>query len=319
MIQLGGRDISGSGSNVSSVGVAGQISYTSNHVSAHLAYGSVSNLLVADYKYFIRKGFRFQSGINRFIDDGIFGYRRARLIAELVDNHPLKTQIPFISGVTFRTSAGIAQDNPNLVNITPQYAALFNTSSSSSSSTPEITVTKMPTAFKLQEQIQATTQPLFVIGNQRWGVKSYIYTGLALRAYSTGDKMAMGQIGPILDLHLTRLRLQTGYTQSAVRGQSPFVYDQFIQGDRSVFAQGSFKVNRYLTLGGNISYDLISKLSTSKTVMAAIGPEDFKVILSREFITGTNRFGFDVLYGQPIPFDKLVMKGRADQGQLGGI
>jgi len=31
------------------------------------------------------------------------------------------------------------------------------------------------------------------------------------------------------------------------------------------------------------------------------------------------RVGFNVLHGEPIPFDKLVLKGTPDQGQLGGI
>ena len=58
---------------------------------------------------------------------------------------------------------------------------------------------------------------------------------------------------------------------------------------------------------------------TGETITAAIGPPDFKVLLSRDFLRGINRFGFDVLYGQPIPFNRLVLKGSPDHGQLGGI
>jgi hypothetical protein len=62
-----------------------------------------------------------------------------------------------------------------------------------------------------------------------------------------------------------------------------------------------------------------SKLFYQKQVSAAIGPDDFKFLISHDTIRGINRFGFDLFYGQPIPFNKLIMKGGADQGQLGGI
>jgi hypothetical protein len=42
-------------------------------------------------------------------------------------------------------------------------------------------------------------------------------------------------------------------------------------------------------------------------------------LLTDSLIQGNYRVGFSVLYGQSIPFDKLVLKGNADQGQLGGI
>jgi hypothetical protein len=51
----------------------------------------------------------------------------------------------------------------------------------------------------------------------------------------------------------------------------------------------------------------------------AVGPEDFKILGSYEFISGYNRLGFDVISGTPIDFKKLVVKGSPDAGQLGGI
>lgn len=312
MIQFGGRNIAGTGSNQKSIGASGQVAFSTRRLNAHIAYGSVSNLLVADFKYAIWKGLRFQSGINRFLDDGMFGFRRPRLMAEVVDNHFLPKQIPFISGVNFRTSLAWAQDNPQLINVTSNFAKLFG-------DVKTTTIKTYPNAFRLQEQITVTSQPLFVIGNQKYGVRSYIYGGIGLRGYSSGESMIMAQAGPVLDIHLDRLRLTTNYTQSRVRGKTPFVFDRFIQGQRSVYMSGDVRVSKFLTLGGSIGYNLNNRLVTSKMLTAAIGPEDFKLLLTREMITGQNRFGFDVLYGQPVAFDKLVLKGRADQGQLGGI
>jgi hypothetical protein len=36
-------------------------------------------------------------------------------------------------------------------------------------------------------------------------------------------------------------------------------------------------------------------------------------------IQGINRFGFDIMYGDPVPFKKLAIKGQGDAGQLGGL
>jgi len=311
LIQFGGRSLTNSNSlQAGKLGLGGQVAFTSDRLTSHLAYGSVSNLLVGDLKYRVNRHDRIQIGINRYLDDGMFGYRRARFIAEAVDNRALGN-VPFMSNVNFRTSAGFAQDNPQLINLSPQYAQLFGTAAQNSK--------KMTSGFLVQEQITGSTKPLFHVGNEKYGLKSYIYGGVALGGYSSGNARVMGQIGPVIDAHLSRFRLQTGYTQSAVRGSSPFVYDQFIQGTQSTFVTGDVRVSKYLTVGGTLGYNLVDKLAYGKTITAAIGPEDFKVILSRDMIRGTNRIGFDVLYGQPVSFQKMVLKGNADAGQLGGI
>lgn len=307
MVQIGGKSVYGPTS--SPIGLAGQIAFSSPRVTAHLGYGTVSNMGVADFKWLARKGFKFQAGMNRYLDDGMFGTRRARFLLEAVDNHSVGG-IPFLAGLNFRSSAGWAQDDPRLLNQYTSYGALFGSAANS---------TKITSAFRLQEQITASSQPIFSLGDSRWGVKSYIYGGTALRGYSTGDKMLLGQIGPVLDAYLGRVRLQTGYTQSAVRGSTPFTFDQFVQGTRSIYVNGDIRIAKYVTIGGSIGYNLVDKLYYGKMVTAAFGPPDFKLLLSRDMVRGTNRFGFNVLYGQPVPFDKLVLKGNADQGQLGGI
>ena len=202
------------------------------------------------------------------------------------------------------------QDNPQLVNLSPDYADLFG-----GTQTTKI----MNSGFRLQEQITATTHPLFAIGNDKYGVKSYIYAGAALRAYSSGDANIIGQIGPALSINLNRFNLQANYNQSAVKGDSPFLFDRFIQGQRSMNLMGDFKVNKYLTLGGGLGYNMTNKLFYSRTITAAVGPEDFKVLLTRDMVTGINRVGFDVIYGSRVPFTNLTFKGNSDHGQLGGI
>lgn len=307
MLQLGGRTLQGQTGK--DIGLGGQVAFQNRRYQGHLAYGSNNNVLVADLKGAITKTSGFQLGVNRFLSDGMMGYRRARLLAEVADNRTI-TGIPFLNGVNFRTSAGWAQDNPQLLNMTPEYAKLFGNDAKK---------TVQATAFKFQEQITATTHPLFAVGNDKVGVKSYLYGGAALRGYSSGDASIIGQIGPALDVRLNRLRLMANYTQSGVKGSSPFVFDQFIQGNRSVSFSGDIKVNKYLTLGGSIGYNLNAKLYYGKALTAAIGPEDFKLLIRRDLVTGMNRMGFDVLYGSAVPFQKMVLKGGPDQGQLGGI
>jgi hypothetical protein len=306
MIQLGGA--AAGTTPKSNIGVGERISYESDKVAAHFAYGTVSNMVVADYKYQFNRHLKFQSGINRYIDDGLFGVRRARYLAELVDYHTIPN-IPYIAGLTFRTSGGWAQDNPELINQNAQYAKLF---------TVPVNTKVMPSAYRFQEQVSASTHPLVAVGDDYMGGKLTLFGGTSFRGYSTGDTMAMEQIGPMLDVHLDRVRLLCGYFQSAVQGKSPFVFDEFIQGSRSTFISGDVKLAKWITLGGALGYNLDNDLLTARTINLAIGPTDAKFILSYDTLRGINRYGFNVLFGQPVPYDKLIMKNSADQGQMGG-
>ncbi len=308
MVQFGGRTTSGQ-TGGSGIGLSGQVGYSNNKFSTHLAYGSVSNLLVADFKSQLNKKTLFQAGINRFQNDGLYGFRRARLIAEVVHNHAMGN-IPYLSSLNFRSSAGWAQDNPQLINATPGMAALYGGTTNN---------TVMKSGFVVQEQITAVSQPLFSLGNEKYGARGYVFGGVALGGYSTGDARIMGQVGPTIQFKADRFTFSTNYTQSAVRGSSPFYYDQFLQGNKSANIQGDVKINKWLTVGGGYGYNLDSKLPYSKSISAAIGPQDFKVLLSRNMIQGINRFGFDIIYGQPIPFKSLVLKGSPDHGQMSGI
>ncbi|MBS1957200.1 MAG: LPS-assembly protein LptD [Cyanobacteria bacterium SZAS-4] len=317
LIQFGGKQVGQTAAtdpNNGKIGLGGQVSFTNDKVSSHLAYGSVSNLLVGDLKFkvpYAGQNTRFQLGINRYLSDGMFGMRRARAIAEVYHNKTFN-KVPFFQNVNFRTAAGVAQDNPQLINQSgTAYANLFGQAAQNK--------TVMTTAARVSEQLTATTHNLFVFGDDKYGVKSYIYGGVGVSGYSTGNARMMSQAGPVLDMHLNKLRLQTGYTQSAVKGSSPFVFDQFIQGSRSAYVSGDVKASKYVTLGGTLGWNFDAKMAYAKTVTAAIGPEDFKVILSRDMVRGTNRFGFDLLYGQPLRYNKLVLKGNPDQGQQGGI
>jgi hypothetical protein len=171
----------------------------------------------------------------------------------------------------------------------------------------------------VQEHITVNSQPIFAIGDQHYGLKSYLYAGGAGRAYSSSQANTLFQAGPVLDAYLGRVRLQTGYIQSAYQGSDPFVYDKFIQGKNSVTAQGDFKINKLVTVGGAVAYNMDDKKYTSRMVNAAIGPQDFKVLLSGDLVRGNYQIGFDVLYGQKVNFNKMVIKQSPDNGELGGI
>ena len=309
LLQVGGTSpLTGGASTRNGIGAGVRIGFTNDKISTHFAYGSVSNLVVADFKYLFNRHLKFQLGVNKFTEDGLFGLRRPRLISEVVDYHNYGG-IPFIANLGFRTSAGWAQDNPSLLSLTPNYQKLFTVNPHQGNTT----------AFRIQEQITAISHPVFAIGNDKVGTKMYFTGGVAAKGYSTGDHLLLGQVGPVLDIRLNRFRFQSGYTQAAINGKSPFVFDQFIQGTRSVSVAGDLKISKFLTVGAATGYNLVNHLALTRTLTAAIGPEDCKLLLSRDTIRGINRYGFDVLFGQPIPFNKLVLKGNPDQGQLGGI
>lgn len=307
--QFGGNSLSGV--KTRSNGPAARIDYRSTKTIAHFAYGVDTNFVVADYKHFWNKNFKFQSGINRYLEDGLFGVDRAQYRAEFVHNKTFSTPIPGVASINFRSAGGWYQDNPGLLNQSPSLAALYGGYQSPLKS--------KVSAFRISEQVIAQSQPIFYVGNEKYGAKMMLFGGACARGYSTGDHLLLGQVGPVFDFRLNRVNLRTGYTQSVFSGHSPFVFDQFIQGTRSVYVGGDVKVNRYLMLGGTYGYDLVNKLAYQKTICAAIGPEDFKVLLSRDMVRGLNRYGFDILFGQTAPFNKLIVKSTSDSGQLGGI
>lgn len=309
MVQLGGNSVSGDTSG-GGIGLSGRVGFSNSRITSNLAYGSVSNLLVADFRGKINKDTVFQAGINRFMNDGMFGFTRPRLLAEVVHNKSLSVKIPGIAGVNFRSSGGWAQDNPQLINLNSDYAALFG---------GPTTVKTQPSAFRIQEQISVSTQPIFAVGNDKYGAKAFLFGGLGVGAYSTGEARSLLQGGPTLDTRLNRLHFQVGYTQSAVRGSSPFYFDRFIQGTRSTYISGDVKVNKWLTLGGTYGYNLNLNLPYQKSLSAVIGQDDLKLMVTRNFITGMNRVGFDIFYGQPVGFNKLVIKGNPDHGNLSGL
>ncbi|MBY0357343.1 MAG: hypothetical protein K2W82_05015 [Candidatus Obscuribacterales bacterium] len=306
MVQLGGYQTNGS-NDKGRLGASAQLGYIGPRVTAQAAYGSNSNLLVATLKYQINNSTNFQSGINKYLPDGLFGPRRARSIMEIVDNRYVGG-IPYLTGINFRTSAGWMSDQPSLLNLTPEYKQLFT-----------MTNGNITSGYRIQEQLIANSHPLFALGDRKYGVNMNLFGGVAGKAYSTGDSLLMGQIGPILNVNLNRARVQGMVTKSAVRGQSPFVFDQFIQGSKSASLSADVKLCKWLTVGTNLAYNMDLKMLYQKSFSCAIGPDDFKLLLSRDTIRGINRFGFDVIVGPKIPFDKLVLKGSPDHGQLGGI
>jgi lipopolysaccharide export system protein LptA len=307
LVQFGGTSAGGTSGSGSSIGIGGRVAFYSPTWQTHLAYGSNSNLLVGDIKARVWRKVRFQSGINRFLNDGMFGLVRARLAAELV-NSTSYSNIPYLANVNLRTSAGWYQDNPQLVNISSTYAALHGNP----------TQTQITSAFKAQQQIMVSTHPFFNVGDDRLGLKGFLYGGAAARGYSTGNTNFITQLSPILDAHLTKyVRMQTGYTTSTVNGSSPFVFDEYIQGTQSVFLQGDVKLSKYVSIGGYTGYNMSQKLYYAKQVVAAIGPPDVKFVIGKDFILNNYRFGFNLLYGDPIQYNKLVFKGTPDQGQLG--
>lgn len=310
LLQLGGQTLDSVAKSTKSFGLGDQISYNYHNLQVQQGFGSTTGLFVASVKYKIYKKIKFQSGINRYLDDGMFGTRRAKYNIEVYDNHSISA-VPFFSNVNFRTSAGWSQDNPQLLNQgTSQYKALFGSAANT---------TVQNRAFKFQEQLTATTHPLFRLGDTKYGMKSYIYSGAAVRAYSTGQSGIIGQIGPVFDVYADRIRAQVGYTQAGVRGSSPFVYDQYIQGTQSAYISGDYRFSKYVTLGGTYGYNFQDKLAYQKAFNIAIGPPDFKVIGMYNQLTSSGRVGFDVLYGQPIQFNQLLLKNKADQGVLGSI
>jgi hypothetical protein len=114
MVQIGGTTLDNVVTKTKTFGLGDQVMYNKDNLQIQQAFGSTTGLFVASLKYKIYKKTKLQMGINRYLDDGMFGTRRAKYNLEVYDNHSI-SKVPYFSQVNFRSSLGWYKDNPQLL------------------------------------------------------------------------------------------------------------------------------------------------------------------------------------------------------------
>ncbi len=130
----------------------------------------------------------------------------------------------------------------------------------------------------------------------------------SLRFYGTGDFLSVVRYGPALQARIENIAFELGYLFANIGGQSPFLFDQFIDGSQSVVFDGDYKINRWLSVGTFLNYNINKDKFSRNQVRTEFGPKDFKLRMSYDTILNQIGFGFNVLFGEPVKFDTLNVK-----------
>jgi hypothetical protein len=226
-------------------------------------------------------------GSNAFIENGFYGNCISEYIAEIVDFRKLASMMNF--DFNLRSSAGYSQD----------YYSNMGTMK-----------------FQLQGEL-LNPKPIYSYKKDLFVVRTLSQGNIVV--YGTGDTFGVIRTGPWLSSRLGRLSLNGAYLQSAIYGETPFIYDQFLPGKSNVIEGIDFKVNKYVNVGHYGSYNLKkdnwnNKMFAENILYVRIGPNDIKFTISYDLARNFSRITTDFLIGKDtntlIDFDKLKVKQR---------
>jgi len=152
------------------------------------------------------------------------------------------------------------------------------------------------------------TKPIWRRGNELYNVSIRGRGQASARFYGSGDFQGIGRFGPALEARIDNLSFEIDYLFAAIGGESPFLFDQFIDGSQSILFDGDYAVNKWLSLGTLLTYNLTRDEFVRNELRAEFGPQDFKLRLAYDTIRNQMNIGFNVLFGEPTAFDTMRVK-----------
>ncbi|MDD3014185.1 MAG: hypothetical protein PHC34_10830 [Candidatus Gastranaerophilales bacterium] len=226
-------------------------------------------------------------GTNSYNDNGFYGNCLSEYIAEVVDNRKLASMMNF--DFNLRSSAGYSQD----------YYKNMGTMK-----------------FQLQGEL-LNPEPIYSYKNDLFQVRTLSQANISV--YGTGNTSGIIRTGPWVNSKIGKLSLHGAYLQSAIYGDTPFLYDQFLPGKSNVIEGIDYKINKYFNVGHYGSYNLKKdnwnkKMFAENIIYIRIGPEDVKFTIAYDLARNFSRIGTELLIGKEtktaIDFDKLKVKQR---------
>lgn len=263
-------------------------------------YGSLRNRPIGSFHYEFLKYFETNALLNQFNRGGIFGTSQVGQLYELVSQ--FRWKLPFIDprGIGIKLGAGWAKDNAELFT----NDRITDLSSEREDGPPR----EEHEGFRTELEAQFYTQPLWRYGNEQYNVALRGRAQGAARFYDTGDLLTVGRAGPALEARVGNLSFELDYLFAAINGESPFLFDQFVDGSQSVILDGDYTVNKWFSIGSLFTYNIDRERLVRNQVRTEIGPQDFKLRLSYDIVRNQIDLGFNILYGEPVNFDKLRVK-----------
>ena len=150
--------------------------------------------------------------------------------------------------------------------------------------------------------------PFFRLGNEIYNVSLRTRNRGTFRFYGTGDFLGVLRYGPAIEARIKNLAFEIDYLLANTGGESPFLFDQFIDGRQAVQFDGDYKVNDWISVGTLTSYNLGRQNFTRSRLRTVFGPKDLKLRVSYDIVDRQIRFGMNAILGYPVDFDKLDVK-----------
>jgi hypothetical protein len=240
----------------------------------------------------------FMASYNDVYQNGLLGQsEHPNYIAQLTDYRVLKNFSKF--QLTSFESLGYAKDN-----FYPNFRQTYFISATGKS--PQ-------TLGRAQLQFQlANVAPLLRVGKvASFGMRAQLLTA----AYTSSDYIALGRIGPTMNLNLFNGRLNSslGYTVSHAIGKSPFVFDSYYGGRQNLSVSNMIRITNFLSIGNSGSFSLNrdnakKALAVGNMMYMMVGPTDIKATIGYDFINNRSYFGFNYYPGPKntvVNFDKM--------------
>lgn len=301
-----------SGKQISNgLGVGGLIHYRDPDTTLDLGYNSHvgSPVMFGDRR--ITDSTHVMASYNDSYVNGLLGQtERPNYIAQLTDYRILKQFSNF--QLSSFESIGYARDN-----FYPNFRQTYFVEAGKDKS-PQVLG-----RAQLQLQLQ-NTAPLLRFGKYAsMGMRAQLITS----AYTSADFVALGRIGPTLNLNLFESRLQTslGYTVSQTIGKSPFVFDSYYGGAQNLSMNNLVRINKFLSVGNSGSFSLNrdnarNALAVGNSFYMMVGPTDVKATIGYDFINRRSYFGFNYYPGANntvVNFDKMTIMQPTSFNQPG--
>jgi hypothetical protein len=264
-------------------------------------YGSLDNRFIGSFHQdVVKKYFQVNALYNQFKRDSIFGASQVGQLYEA--SSQFRLYLPFVEdrGVRIHAAAGWAKDNIELFN--GQRREDLSNEREGAPAREE------HSGFRTELEASLYTQPIWRYGNELYNISLRGRGQAALRAYDTGDFNTIARFGPALQARLDNLAFEIDYLFAAISGESPFLFDQFVDGNQSVIFDGDYIVNKWLSLGTVLTYNINRDRFVRNEIRAEIGPQDFKIRLGYDVVRNQFDLGFNVLYGEPIKYDALNVR-----------
>lgn len=286
----------------SSLGYGGMMQYTDTRNNAMLGYGTSKKRGLAEIKTALTPHNNLVYGWNSYIEGGI-----TKQYAQLNDKRTIK--IPFIGGLLVNNGINsfadfsFINDSQNLRNAENNRLSKLQKDSLGENNFSD------KLGFRLQESFSFSTKPIFEIGTAKYNAALRLDSLSSARLYTTGDYNLFTSFAPMVRVHGNKFTdFELGYQQLLPMGQSPFGFDQVIQGQQSFIGNGDFNLSKWFSIGGGGIYSISRSDWVSQQIRITAGPEDFKLSVGFDPVRKQFNFSFNLMFNDKIDYRKFSYK-----------